>query len=456
MPAFHTAWYRTLTGWRRQREGYLTLVVLIGLVGGIALGSLAAARRTDSSFATFLANSNPSDLMIEPAGGGPGVGQPNDAARLVEAVRKYPQVKHVEAYEALNASLIVGGKADERSLNGNVVVVGSVDGLLFNQDRFAVTSGQMADPARADEVMLTQNAATALGLHLGEVVNVAISSNSGSGPARRFGLKVVGIGLLNREVVQDQIAKYPTYIVATPALTRLVAGDGTIVYLGVQLRRGAADVPAVERRWNSTERYFTDFQVASVLEAEADQAIRPEALALGVFGGIAVLTALLLGIQLIARHLRAREHDLNVMQAMGADPATTVLDGLIGILGSVLAGSFLAVGVAVALSSLFPIGPVRPVYPDSGVNADWTVLGVGFAVMVGVLGAGAVLFAILDAPHRAQRRSRSFAHRSSTLGLLARSGLPPSAIAGASFAVELATLGTAGRPVPTVGRSSPR
>ena len=422
----------------------MVLVLLIGLVGGVALGSLAAARRTDSSFSIFLAHSNPSDLMIEPAGGGPGVGQPNHAQQLVDAVRRYPQVTHVESYVALSVSLVHSGRVQARSLNGNVVLVGSVDGLLFNQDRFAVTSGRMADPARADEVMVTQNAAASLGLHLGEVVPVVISPSSGSGPDRHIGLKVVGIGLLNREVVQDQIAKYPTYMVATPALTRSVAGDGSIVYLGVQLRGGAADVAAVERRWNSTERYFTDFQVVSQVQSEADQSIRPMALALGVFGAIAWLATLLLGIQLVARRLSAREHDLAVMRAVGADPATTTLDGLVGTLGSVLAGAVLAVGVALALSPLFPIGPVRPVYPDRGVNVDWTVLGVGFAVLVGVIGGGAVVIAFLGAPHRTERRSRSFAHRSSTGQLMARTGLPPSAVAGASFAVDARYGRTAG------------
>jgi len=442
--ALQAAWYRTVTGWRRQRTSYAVLVLLIGLVGGVALGSLAAARRTASSFSTFLASTNPSDLMIEPAGGGPGVGQPAHDQQLVDAVRRFPEVTHVESYVALSASLVKGGKVQPRSLDNNVVLVGSVDGLLFDQDRFAVTSGRMANPARAEEVVVTQSAASALGLHVGTVIPVAISPGTGGGPVRRFALKVVGIGLLNREVVQDQIAKFPTYIVATPALTRLVAGDGSIFYLGVQLRHGAADVGAVERRWNSTERYFTDFQVSSQLQAAADQSIRPEALALGVFGAVAGLAALLLGLQLVARQLSRREHDLAVMRAVGADPATTTLDGLAGILGSVLAGAAVAVGVALGLSSLFPIGPVRPVYPDRGVNADWTVLGVGFAVLFLVIGAGAVALAFLAAPHRAQRRARSFARRSSTVELVARSGLPPSAIAGASFALDARYGRTAG------------
>jgi len=430
-----TAWYRLVVGWKRQRASYLVLVLLIGLVGGVALGSLAAARRTASSFSTFLAASNPSDLLIEPAGG-QGLGQPHLAQKLVSAVRAYPEVTRVESYVALSASLVKAGRAETRSFNSNVVLVGSVDGLLFNQDRFAVTSGRMADPARADEVMVTQSAATTMGLHLGQIVPVELSSSSGSGPVRRIGLKVVGIGLLNREVVQDEIAKFPTYIVATPALTASVPADGSNIYLGAQLRGGAADVASVERRWNSSERYFTDFQVASQLETEAQESIRPEALALGAFGIIAALAALFLGIQVIARRLGAREQDLVVMRAIGADPATTVLDGVIGLLGAILAGSVLAVGVALALSSLFPIGPARPVYPDPGVNADWTVLGVGLAVLVGFLAAGTVIIAALEAPHRVQRRARFHASRSSTVQFAARSGLPPSAVAGASFAVD--------------------
>ena len=62
-----------------------------------------------------------------------------------------------------------------------------------------------------------------MGLHLGSIqVSVVTHGLTASNAARRITLQVVGIGLLNREVVQDQIAKFPTYIVATPALTRSV------------------------------------------------------------------------------------------------------------------------------------------------------------------------------------------------------------------------------------------
>jgi hypothetical protein len=39
-------WYRFAATFGRRWGGYLTLVLLIGLIGGIALGSVAAARRT--------------------------------------------------------------------------------------------------------------------------------------------------------------------------------------------------------------------------------------------------------------------------------------------------------------------------------------------------------------------------------------------------------------------------
>ena len=49
---------------RRRWAGYLTLVVLIGPVGGVALAAVAGARRTQSSFPTYLASTNPSDVQM--------------------------------------------------------------------------------------------------------------------------------------------------------------------------------------------------------------------------------------------------------------------------------------------------------------------------------------------------------------------------------------------------------
>ncbi len=59
------AWYRFGATFGRRWGGYLSLVLLVGLVGGVALASAAAARRTESSFPVFLASTNPSDLIVQ-------------------------------------------------------------------------------------------------------------------------------------------------------------------------------------------------------------------------------------------------------------------------------------------------------------------------------------------------------------------------------------------------------
>jgi hypothetical protein len=58
------AWYRFWATFGRRWPGYLAIVLLIGLIGGTAMASIAAARRTQASFATFLASTNPSDLSV--------------------------------------------------------------------------------------------------------------------------------------------------------------------------------------------------------------------------------------------------------------------------------------------------------------------------------------------------------------------------------------------------------
>src|SRR5215471_11936275 len=61
---FRVAWYRFRCTWGERWTGYLALVLLIGLVGGLAIGSLAAARRTQAAFPAYLASTNPSDLTV--------------------------------------------------------------------------------------------------------------------------------------------------------------------------------------------------------------------------------------------------------------------------------------------------------------------------------------------------------------------------------------------------------
>ena len=449
-PVRRVAWYRFRVTLRRRWGGYLALALLIGLVGGVALGSAAAARRTKSSFPVFLASTNPSDLSVQFGSDYYGGLPP-----FARAVARLPQVRQAGiAVEPIGDVLGPDGGPTAASMAAGfgLETVGSVNGLYFSQDRVTVTRGHLANPRNPGQVMMSPQGARLLGLHLGEAVPMGFYTNAQSEsprygtpavrPTVRVTVRVVGLVEFSSTVVQDDIDRPLGYLVLTPALTRTLLAAGTssgISFYGLQLDHGARDVPAVEREINNTlpVRGAVQFHVTSVNEAQAQSAIEPDAIALAAFAAFAAAAALLISGQAIARQVRADDDDRRVLRALGAGPATAAADGLVGLLGAVVAGALLAVGVAVALSPLAPIGPARPVYPHPGVAVDWAVLGLGFLALVGLLGAvAAALAARGTARSGAGSAARAVARGSAAGRLAAGAGLPAPAVAGLHFAFD--------------------
>lgn len=451
------AWYRFRATFGHRRGGYLTLVLLVGVVGGLALGALCAARRTESSFATYLASTDPSNLTVTVIGGAPeGGGSASYSSAATAQIARLPGVKHVESAVPLMVAPLQadGAPRIDAATASSVYSIASVTGEFFDQDRVAVTEGRMADPDRADEIMMTATAANLLGYHVGEVIPAGIYSQEqetlpGFGtpsvpPVRRIDAHLVGIVQVSNAVVHDDIDRFPTFIFFTPAVGKAVVADGgqgteEIVYYGLQLDRGNSGVGAVEREVATVAPPGTNlaFHAIAPVEAKVDRTVKPLAIALGVFGAVAALAALLIGLQVISRQLRDAAQESAVLRALGGGPTTIAADSLVGILGAVVAGSLLAGVVCVALSPLSPLGPVRPVYPHLGIAFDWAVLGIGLAVLMVGLGAMAIALAYRGAPHRVARRSRLSSPRTSrVVGAFASSGLPAPAVVGVGLALE--------------------
>jgi hypothetical protein len=434
---WRVASYRFRATFARRRAGLLAIVLLIGLTGGIALGSLAGARRTQSSYPRFLASTNPSDLTVtvfNTSGG--------STTDLTAKLTRLPDVVHVAAVDETThfVPLNANGVPD---INAQVTVVSSTDGELFDQDRLAIVHGRMVDPARSDEVVLTASAARQSHVHIGQVVPVGLFSTANArAPSLRVDVKVVGIVVFNNGVVQDDIDAAYGFVVVTPALLREVIAKlpATAVPFtyGLQLAHGSRDVATVEREVVGAipGGEIHQFHATAPVVTQVEEATRPESIALGAFGVIAMLVTLVIAAQAIARQLRLGNDDRAILRALGASRGVASADGVIGVILAVLLGAALALAVAVALSPLTPLGPVRAVYPASGVAFDWTVLGIGFAALVVTLAAVAATIAISQAPHRVAGSRAARPRRSRAASAATNAGLPTPTVTGVRYALE--------------------
>jgi len=441
--ALRVAGYRFRVTFGDRWGGYLALVLLIGLVGGLALGAVAAARRTQAAFPAYLASTNPSDLTVLTGPSGPGSGY--DPA-LIRKIAALPHVRRVESYAGLNVAILVPGVPPGAAAEG---LTGSL-GEYFTTDRPTIIQGRMANPARADEVVIDAKG-TPPSVHVGEVIPLGFFSNAqeaspdfgrpGTRPYLRINVRVVGKAIFSREVVQDDAdTGLNGGALFTPALTRRLAQCcSKFTETAVQLSGGSRYVAPTEAAIEQVlpRGFPVEFYVTSLTTAKAERAIRPESIALAVFGGIAGLATLVIAVQLIGRQLRLGGDDLGTLRALGASPAMTAGDGLPGILAAVAAGSVLAAVVAVGLSPIAPLGSVRAVYPYLGVAFDWAVLGAGAGALIVVLSLVAVALAYRGAPHRAARRDRSAPGRGSAAARTAASlSLPPPVVEGVRLAVD--------------------
>ncbi len=449
------AWYRLRSTMRSELSYFLSVILLVGAVGGLALGAIEAARSTESSFADYVAASHVPQLFVFDGVINPGIGL--DSAynpKLLRTLSHLPDVERVESTVELNISpLTARGQPLATSPNAEA----SVGGLDFNEDPITVTDGRMVDPHKPDEVVVDAASAKALGYHLGEMVPVGwltntqtqsgnISQNQAIPVDQRAMVKLVGIGGGQATTLfQDQDnANGQSTMLFTPALTnKLLACCSDDMISALTLQGGDSHLSAVEAAVKSALPRglpFVYIESQNILST-ASATLRPEAIALSVFGGITGIAALLIAGQVISRRVRLRALDLDIARALGADPPMCLWDGLLGSLGALLLGSLLAGTVAVVLSPLGPLGPVRP-FLGVALRPDWAVIGIGVLTLVVVLGGVAVLASFRSLPDRARNGAGRFTSSRVTTAAT-RAGLPPSAVTGVRFALE-----------PGVGRSA--
>ena len=253
----------------------------------------------------------------------------------------------------------------------------------------------------------------------------------------------MGLVTLSDGVVQDDVDRFPTFALLTPALTKRLIDSDTAAFVfdyGLQLVHGSRDVPRVEREITAAFPPGSDVQP----HVTAETADRGPTVPSGPSPSPSASSASLRRsprspspVRPSAASSANPTTDLEVLRALGAGPTATMGDGLFGTLGAVILGALLAAAVAISLSPIGPIGPVRPVYPTRGIAFDWAVLGLGVGGVIVLLGTFAVLLAYRSAPHRvAGQRIGAPGRRELLANAAAKSGLPVPVVAGVRFALE--------------------
>jgi len=456
---------------RSHWRGWLALVLLVGIGGGVVLSALAGARRTESAFPRLVADSSAADLAV--------VGQSSfGLAGSVDpaAVAELPEV---ESTALSNAIVVFTGRtsAGRRVGPGQLFPFATDDRRPGREiERWHLVEGRAANPDRVDEATATLALAEDLGVEVGDEIQLKFARPDDfsplvsvllGDPANRLREVAGGDALALEDVargpevrvrivgIEASPAEFPpvSAIVAPPlhltaAFYREHAAQtisSPILY--VRLRNGSDDLPAftegVERLSGGNPVSFLGTLANKEVQVRRSSGV--EATALRLLGGVVGLATAFVFAQAARRQLLASSRDGGTLRALGLTTRELTVVAVAEIAAVGVAGAVLAVAVAVALSPLTPIGLARFAETNPGVRIDSLVLGTGALVVV----LATVLLG-LPGVGRAVRVSRGRARENVALErpgrlvrFLSRTGAPPAMALGMGAAVGPGAAGSA-------------
>src|SRR5262249_23523698 len=147
---------------RRRWRSYFGVALLLGLTAGTAVLAVAGSRRTVSAYGRVLRSVNASTMTVTSNGGF----DPHADA----VVARPPGVAQSRSW--MGISVFVSRSGQRELTTQDIETDGTLDGEYFLQDRFTPTQGRLADPRRADEIVVNEFAAKRFGFHVGERVTL--------------------------------------------------------------------------------------------------------------------------------------------------------------------------------------------------------------------------------------------------------------------------------------------
>src|SRR5215831_16181776 len=414
---------------RRRWRSLLVLALLVGLATATVLAALAGARRGQSAYDRLWARTLPATATVLP-------NQPGfDWAK----VRALPEVRALSMFPVTFGFEVdccrgagAGFPPADRELGRTI-------------ERPVMLAGRLFNPGRVDEVVVTPKFVATYGKGVGDTLTLHLASpqqvneeyDGSTGPPRGpvIVAHIVGVGRTPWGVDADGPGQtggvLPSPALFTHYRANIMGTSGqTYINALVRLRGGAAAIPTFRAGLaRVTGRSDIDVWNNRVNFGDPTRKVTGyEAACLLAFALAALVAAVFLVGQSVARYVSATVPDLQVLQAVGmtrrqgaaAASAAPFLAGA--------AGATLGVAGAVVASRWMPIGLAATVEPHPGLDVDWRVLGTGWVIapLLVLAGSAAATAAALTAGRR-----QGIPRRSAVAVAAAEAGLPVPTVVGA-------------------------
>ena len=394
-------WLRLRADVRLRWRALAGLALLLGIIGGVVLTTAAGAWRTDTAYPRLLSWANASQVDVIPEGTGL-TGYYTALARLPQIAAMATEVLYQIQLPARQGvpEPVETLSSPDRALGVSVDRVKILQGRLFN----AGAAGQaMIDPQLASLEHLRPGGT----LHLIGVPNNPKTGVPEQGRAVPLAFRVTAIVVFDTQIVPTNVgSSEPTALLSPPfsgtrAAESFNYGDEAAVRLrpDASMARFLGAASTLAARYPAAGKLI--FVSPSDQVAATERAIRPQTVALAVFAVLVGLTGLAVVGQLLARQLVLDSAEFPILRALGMTPASLAVLCLARLAAVTVAGTVIAVAVAVPASPLMPIGLARLAEPQPGIEVNLAVLGAGLAA-VAVL----PLAVLVPAARRAAGRAR--------------------------------------------------
>ena len=436
---------------RRYWRSWAVLALLSGIALSLSLAAAGDARRAHSALSRALAAGHSADLVVNA----------NETALGRDDSESY--LSKVDLLPGIAVSSRVGGvnlaEVNDDGTLGTRLLFNSALGKVLDQRAvesvatLRVLEGRLPAPGRADEIAVNPEVMAATGWKVGdEITSLKLfrledfDENLNPDPSKGtpLTLTIVGVARRPEELLGDSEGRTPQ-VYLFPAFAETYPDSTFYINDYIRLSEGKAGVPAFQdavaalaNEYPHNQLLFGSFPDAY---SAVQDALRPQVVAVWLLAGVLFIAGLLLASQAIGRQIFAHNRDLSDLRALGMTPREL---GSLGVLhGWTIASSAAIIAAIVAWisSALTPFGSTHGIEPHPGLRFDAPVLVYGALLCALALALTSYLSARRLAGTAARRgiAQPAFAvsdRPSRIVSLLSRSGLPPTVVTGARFALQ--------------------